>query len=79
MSLQQDYDYLFKLLLIGNSAVALNSNNVETAFITLATEIKSRVQKNTETAPRGANAQTGKTKIKAGDDLSNKKKKDSCC
>ncbi|EAS01075.2 small guanosine triphosphatase family (GTPase)-like Ras family protein (macronuclear) [Tetrahymena thermophila SB210] len=58
---------------------ALNSNNVETAFITLATEIKSRVQKNTETAPRGANAQTGKTKIKAGDDLSNKKKKDGCC
>lgn len=65
---------------------ALNSSNVETAFITLATEIKSRVQKPTaDTSIGGSSRSTGgkqdsgKTKIRAGNDVNQKKAKDGCC
>lgn len=66
---------------------ALNSSNVETAFITLATEIKSRVQKPTDNATigggsaktGGASNNGGKTKIRAGGDVNAKKSKEGCC
>lgn len=53
---------------------ALSSNNVETAFITLATEIKSRVQKNTATTTTKIPTDVGKTKIRAGNNLADNKK-----
>ncbi|EGR30169.1 ras oncogene family protein, putative [Ichthyophthirius multifiliis] len=57
---------------------ALTANNVENAFVTLATEIKSRVQKTTDNKNNNAAGQ-GKTKIKAGEDINKKKSQGGCC
>jgi len=60
---------------------AKTSNNVDKAFFTLATEIKSRVAKNDDNTKTDGknNATNNRTKITAGTDLNKKKEKSGCC